>query len=58
MWEDPIVEEVRQVRDHLAAMFNYDLEAIARDLKEQARQSGRQVVSLLPRQPAPWAKIA
>ena len=33
MWEDPIVEEVRKARDAHAAKFNYDLQAIYRDLK-------------------------
>ena len=27
-WEDPIVEEVRQIRDAYAKQFNYDLDAI------------------------------
>jgi len=31
--QDPIVEEVRRIRDEHAAMFNYDLEAIVADLK-------------------------
>ena len=35
MWEDPIVKEVRQVREAYAARFDYDLLAIYRDLKEQ-----------------------
>lgn len=44
-WTDPIVDEVRRFRDEYAARFNYDLQAIFRDLKEQERRSGRQVVS-------------
>jgi hypothetical protein len=43
-WEDPIVEEVRKARDAYAKRFNYDLDAIYRDLKEKERQSGRVVV--------------
>ncbi len=43
-WEDPIVEEVRKVRDAYAQRFNYDLDAIYRDLKEKERRSGRVVV--------------
>jgi hypothetical protein len=52
MWQDPIVEEVRRVREAYAKRFNYDLEAIFKDLKikeEQARASGRLVVKLPPR---------
>ena len=49
MWEDPIVEEVRKVREAHAARFNDDLWAMYRDLKEQERQSGRAFVSYPPR---------
>ena len=31
MWNDPIVEEVRNVRNEHAKKFNYDLNAIAAD---------------------------
>ena len=44
-WSDPIVDEVRRVRDAYAARFNYDLRAIYRDLKEQEKRSGRKLVS-------------
>jgi len=43
-WKDPIVEEVRKSRDAYAKRFNYDLDAIYRDLKEKERRSGRVVV--------------
>ena len=42
---DPIVDEVRRIRDAHAAKFNYDLKAIFRDIKEQERRSGRKYVS-------------
>jgi hypothetical protein len=45
---DPIVNEVRQVRDAHAARFNYDLDAIFKDLKEQEKRSGRNFVSFEP----------
>jgi hypothetical protein len=44
-WTDPIVDEVRRVRDAYAAQFNYDLRAIFRDLKEKEKRSGRKIVS-------------
>ncbi|MGA2067360.1 MAG: hypothetical protein ABSG86_20485 [Thermoguttaceae bacterium] len=44
-WSDPIVDEVRRVRDEYAARFNYDLRAIYRDLKAQEVRSGRKIVS-------------
>jgi hypothetical protein len=49
-WEDPIVEEVRKVRDAYAKRFKYDLDAIYRDLKEKERKSGRVVVPCPPKQ--------
>ncbi len=38
MWKDEIVEEVRKVRDEYAAKFNYDLDAIYTDIKEQEKK--------------------
>jgi len=51
MWNDPIVEEVRAVRTAHAQKFNYDLKAIAADLKKQQKKSKRQVVSLPSKKP-------
>lgn len=51
MWIDPIVEEVRKVREEHAAKFDYDLERILKDLKEQEQESGLKVVSLPPKRP-------
>ena len=42
---DPIVDEVRRIRDAHAARFNYDLDAIFRDIKEQEKKSGLKFVS-------------
>lgn len=56
MWKDPIVEEVRRVRERHAAKYRYDLDAICRALKEDERRSGRTVVSLPPKKPQPWAE--
>jgi hypothetical protein len=38
--DDPIVEEVRRIRDAHAARFNYDPDAIFSDIKERERLSG------------------
>jgi hypothetical protein len=46
---DPIVDEVRQVRDAHASRFNYDLDAIFRDIKEKEKTSGREFRSFPPR---------
>ena len=50
---DPIVDEVRRVRDAHAAMFNYDLDAIFQDIKEQEKTSGLKFVSYPPRRTEP-----
>jgi hypothetical protein len=47
--EDPIVEEVRRLRDEYAAQFNYDLGAIYADLKRIERESEEPRVSFGPR---------
>jgi hypothetical protein len=46
---DPIVEEVRKIREDYLERFNYDLEAIFRDLKAQEQKGDHKVVSLPPR---------
>lgn len=48
---DPIVDEIRRIRDAHAARFNYDLDAIYRDLKEQEKRSGRKLVSYAAAEP-------
>ena len=60
MWTDEIVEETRRTREEYAAKFNYDLDAIYRDLKEQEKQSVRRLVSLPPKEPVliPQAKAS
>jgi hypothetical protein len=45
MPKDEIVEEVRRHRDAYVARFNYDLDAIYRDLKAKERKSKRKLVS-------------
>lgn len=49
MRNDPIVAEVRKVREAHAAKFNFDLRAIYRDLKSKERASGRKYVRFQPR---------
>lgn len=50
---DPIVDEVRRIRDAHAARFNYDLDAIYRDIKEREKKSGLVFVQGVARQPVP-----
>jgi hypothetical protein len=49
MDRDPIVEEIRKAREDYVASLNYDLDAIARDLKQGEGRSGHKVVSLSPK---------
>jgi hypothetical protein len=53
MWEDPIVAEIRKIRDEHAAKFNYDVAAIFEDIRRQEKESGRQYVSYPPRRIEP-----
>ena len=46
---DPIIDELRAVRDEHAGRFNYDVEAIFRDIQAQQEASGREYVRLPPR---------
>jgi hypothetical protein len=46
---DPIVDEVRAIRDALAKEFDYDIEKLADAIKAREVQSGRKVVRLPPR---------
>ena len=50
---DPIVDEVRRVRDAHAARFNYDLDAIFQDIKEREKKSGLKFIQGVARQPVP-----
>jgi hypothetical protein len=52
MWTDPIVDEVRQVREAHAAKFQFDLQAIFQSIKAEEKASGKQFVSYPPRRTA------
>jgi hypothetical protein len=45
MWEDPIVKEVREIRDRLAAEQGYDLKAIFADIYRRQASLGDRLVS-------------
>ena len=49
MWRDPIVEEIRAIRDSYARKFNYDLDAIYGDLKKLQAANNLECVSLPPK---------
>ena len=44
MWEDPIVAEVHQIRQKLAAEHNFDVKAIFADLRKRQASLGARLV--------------
>lgn len=57
MWNDPIVEEVRKVRNAHEKKFGYDLKSIARDLTKQQQAGTRKAVSLPRKKPIVLPKV-
>jgi hypothetical protein len=49
MRNDPIVEEVRKARQEYAKRFNFDLHAMAEDLKEKERRHQGRLVAFPPK---------
>ncbi len=43
---DPIIAELRAIRQAYAARFNYDVDAMFRDLRDRQEASGREYVRL------------
>ena len=44
MFDDPIVSEIRKVREDYAASFGYDLGKIVADLQSRQGKDGRRIV--------------
>lgn len=44
MWDDPIVADVRAVREQLAAQFEFDVHAIFADLRARQVETGKRLV--------------
>ncbi|MGH9948146.1 MAG: hypothetical protein ACRD6X_13235 [Pyrinomonadaceae bacterium] len=57
MWKDEIVEEVRKARDEFAAKFDYDMDAIYREIKRQEAESERKFVSFPPKRIKPTENL-
>lgn len=51
MWQDPIVEEIRRIREEHEKRLNYDLHAICEDFRKKQSSSGHKIVSRQPRRP-------
>ena len=43
---DPIIAELRAIRDAYAARFDYDVEAMFKDIRARQQASGREYVRL------------
>ena len=50
MPKDPIVDEVRRVREDQAAKYSFDVKAILAASKRRQRRSTHKVVSLVPKE--------
>jgi hypothetical protein len=57
MEADPIIEEVRRIRQEYARRFGYDLRAIATDLRKREQKHPERLVSFPPK-PARGKKTA
>ena len=56
MRDDPIVAEVRRIREEIAARFDFDVRALAEDLKQQEKEGQRPLVIPPDREPPPVAR--
>ena len=57
MQPDPVVAEIRMIRERLAAKSGYDVRAIGRDARQRDAVGDRPVVRRKPRPPAKPASI-
>ena len=48
-WTDPIVEEIRKVREELARESDYDVRRLGRRLQESQKRHGDKLVTRAPR---------
>jgi len=57
MWDDPIVQDIRTLREEHAARFNFKIKAIVADLMKQQENSRAKFVSLPPKKTTFLPKI-
>jgi hypothetical protein len=48
-YEDPIGEEIRKVKEALAAKFNFDVRAMLADARMREKRHGKRLVSFVKR---------
>ena len=58
MQPDPIVAEIREIRDRRASRFGYDIHAIIEDARERDAAGDRETVRLPARRPIGWPEEA
>ncbi len=51
MQSDPIVDEIRKIRELQAARFGFDIRAIVNDVQQRDAAGDREVVRRQPRRP-------
>ncbi len=56
MWKDPIVKEVRKIREANAAKFNYNIKNIVEDARRRQKALNHRVVSFVIKQQKPVKK--
>jgi hypothetical protein len=49
MSRDPIVDEIRRIREQGAAKHNFDVDAILTAARKRQRRSKRKVISFVPK---------
>ena len=49
MTQDTIIQEIRKYRDEYARKFDYDIDAMGRDIRKRQARSGRKIVKGSPK---------
>ena len=57
MLDDPIVAEIRRIREEFARRFNYDVEAMAEYLRMKEQEHPERLVSFPPKRPKKNATV-
>jgi hypothetical protein len=58
MWIDPIVEEIHQTRNRIAAQFDFDVFKLGAHYMELQKEHADRLVSFPPRRPDGWVDAA
>lgn len=49
MWQDPVIEETRKLRDEYASQHHHDIDAIVEDIQKRQAKAGKKIVAFPPR---------